>query len=165
MLPTALVRYFYPAMIQLKNRDKGGEIIWFSINKHAPHRFSFYVPTFNLTYHSTSPTTSSIDTSPRGSNSKPTSNCKTIPALVKIHPGAATGALFSCLLNSPSNTNSLAVSQYELNIKTKGTQKGLFCITQKQAIGNKWKFQPKRATLTLNPYLGVEINHCTGSAW
>jgi Ubiquitin-2 like Rad60 SUMO-like len=56
-------------------------------------------------------------------------------------------------------------SQNGVGIIATGTQKRLPCITQKQAIWNKWKFQPSRANPhILNSYLGVEISHCTGNS-
>lgn len=58
----------------------------------------------------------------------------------------------------------LSASQY-VGISVLGTQKKLPCVTQKQAIWNKWTNQPTRVNpRILNSCLGVEISHCTGNA-
>lgn len=57
-----------------------------------------------------------------------------------------------------------SASQY-VGITLAGIQKKSPCVTQKQAIWNKWTNQPTRANpRILNSYLGVEISHCTGNA-
>jgi hypothetical protein len=56
---------------------------------------------------------------------------------------AATKELFSCLIVSPPNTNNLAVSQYELNIRTTWTQKGLSWITKNRQSGKSGNFNPR----------------------
>ncbi|CAG8972511.1 hypothetical protein HYALB_00001203 [Hymenoscyphus albidus] len=57
-----------------------------------------------------------------------------------------------------------SASQY-IGITVLGTQKKLPCVTQNQAIWNKWTNQPTRANpRILNSYLGVEISRCTGNA-
>ena len=56
-------------------------------------------------------------------------------------------------------------ASHYLGITAAGTQKKNPRVTQKQAIWNKWKNEPKRANpRILNLYLGVEISHCTGNA-